>query len=102
MLRRVEFGHGNRVGRDPDNGVPKFNSPTRRQAPSTHEGLVAGRQGVGTFVTRTLTDESLASHVPLRRDLRVWLRKARAAGLDDDSIEALFADTLRDRVEGVA
>ena len=67
-----------------------------------HEGLVAGRQGVGTFVTRTLTDESLASHVPLRRDLRVWLRKARAAGLDDDSIEALFADTLRDRVEGVA
>ena len=67
-----------------------------------HEGLVAGRQGVGTFVTTTLTDESLASHVPLRRELRVWLRKARSAGLDDESIEALFADALRGRIEGVA
>src|SRR4051812_2580361 len=67
-----------------------------------HEGLVAGKQGVGTFVTRTLTDESLASHVPLRRELRAWLRKARNAGLEDASIEALFADVLRSRVEGAA
>ena len=35
-----------------------------------HEGLVAARPGVGTFVTRTLTDASLAAHGPLRRDLR--------------------------------
>ena len=35
-----------------------------------HEGLVAARPGVGTFVTRTLTDTTLAAHGPLRQDLR--------------------------------
>src|SRR5436190_17117838 len=55
-----------------------------------HEGLVSARPGIGTFVTRTLSGESLASHGPLRRDLRRWLVKARGAGLDDESIEALF------------
>jgi GntR family transcriptional regulator len=59
------------------------------------DGLVAARQGVGTFVTRTLTDSSLAAHEPLRRDLVRWLAKARRAGLDDESIEALFASTFR-------
>src|ERR1043166_4237943 len=54
------------------------------------EGLVAARPGVGTFVTRTLTDSTLAAHEPLRRDLTRWLAKARLAGLDDESIEALF------------
>ncbi|MEV0590664.1 GntR family transcriptional regulator [Nonomuraea cavernae] len=60
-----------------------------------HEGLVAARPGVGTFVTRTLTDSSLAAHAPLRRELRRWLAKARLAGLDDESIEALFTTTFR-------
>ncbi|GLX04710.1 GntR family transcriptional regulator [Microbispora sp. NBRC 16548] len=60
-----------------------------------HEGLVAARPGVGTFVTRTLTDASLAAHGRLRQDLRRWLTKARLAGLDDESIEALFMTTFR-------
>ncbi|GAA4621082.1 GntR family transcriptional regulator [Actinoallomurus vinaceus] len=60
-----------------------------------HEGLVAPRPGVGTFVTRTLTDSTLAAHGPLRKDLRRWLAKARLAGLDDESIEALFMTTFR-------
>lgn len=60
-----------------------------------HEGLVSARPGVGTFVTRTLSDESLAAHGPLRRELQRWLVKARKAGLDDESIEALFRDTFR-------
>jgi GntR family transcriptional regulator len=60
-----------------------------------HEGLVAARPGLGTFVTRTLSDESLAAHGPLRRELQRWLVKARRAGLDDESIEALFRDTFR-------
>src|SRR6201995_3985733 len=47
-----------------------------------HAGLVAARPGLGTFVTGTLTGDSLAAHGPLRRDLRRWLDKARAAGLD--------------------
>lgn len=60
-----------------------------------HEGLVAARPGVGTFVTRTLADASLAAHAPLRQELRRWLAKARRAGLDDESIEALFMTTFR-------
>jgi GntR family transcriptional regulator len=58
-------------------------------------GLVTARQGVGTFVSRTLTDDSLAAHEPLRRELARWLAKARRAGLDEESIEALFASTFR-------
>ena len=60
-----------------------------------HEGLVAARPGVGTYVTRTLSGASLAAHGPLRQDLQRWLAKARAAGLDDESVEALFRDTFR-------
>ncbi|MFC4062471.1 GntR family transcriptional regulator [Planomonospora corallina] len=60
-----------------------------------HEGLVAARPGVGTFVTKTLTDTSLAAHGPLRLELQRWLAKARRAGLDDESIEALFMTTFR-------
>ncbi|MFE3448618.1 GntR family transcriptional regulator [Nonomuraea sp. NPDC059194] len=60
-----------------------------------HEGLVAARPGVGTFVTATLTDTSLAAHGPLRLELQRWLAKARRAGLDDESIEALFMTTFR-------
>jgi GntR family transcriptional regulator len=68
-----------------------------------HDGLVAARPGVGTFVTRTLSDPSLAAHGPLRQDLSLWLAKARRAGLDDESIEALFRDTFRSaREQGVA
>jgi GntR family transcriptional regulator len=64
-----------------------------------YEGLVAARPGVGTFVTRTLTDESLAAHGPLREELIAWLARARAAGLTAESIEALFVSTFRARIE---
>jgi GntR family transcriptional regulator len=60
-----------------------------------YEGLVTARPGVGTFVNRTLTDESLAAHGPLREELKAWLARAQAAGLDPESIEALFATTFR-------
>ncbi|HEY5031748.1 MAG TPA: GntR family transcriptional regulator, partial [Actinomycetes bacterium] len=49
----------------------------------------------GTFVTGTLSDASLVEHARLRRDLERWLAKARLAGLDEESIEALFANTFR-------
>ena len=68
-----------------------------------HAGLVAARPGVGTFVIKTLSDVSLAAHAPLRQDLQRWLAKARRAGLDDESIEALFQDSFRSASsEGVA
>jgi GntR family transcriptional regulator len=59
-----------------------------------HEGLAAGRPGQGTFVTRTLAGSSLAAHKKLQTELVRWLGRAREAGLDDDSIVALFELTL--------
>ena len=68
-----------------------------------HEGLAEGRPGLGTFVTRTLADASLGAHKILRGDLNRWMTKARRAGLDDDSIAALFETTFRAASdEGVA
>jgi GntR family transcriptional regulator len=64
-----------------------------------YEGLVMARPGVGTFVARTLTDESLAAHASLREELRAWIDRARTAGLDDESIEALFVTTFRTSIE---
>ena len=64
-----------------------------------HEGLVSARPGLGTFVTRTLADRSQAAHGPLRTQLRAWLDRARAAGLDDESIQALFDTTFRTLTE---
>ena len=68
-----------------------------------HDGLVAARPGIGTFVTKTISDPSLVAHGPLRLELGRWLEKAQRAGLDEESIEALFRDTFRSALEqGVA
>jgi GntR family transcriptional regulator len=68
-----------------------------------YEGLAAARPGIGTFVTGTLGGGSLAMQGPLRRDLQRWLARARRAGLDDESIEALFVSTFRSAAEeGIA
>lgn len=65
--------------------------------------LVAARPGVGTFVTGSLADPAIAAHRPLRHELRGWIIKARHAGLDEESIEALFRDAVRSAgIEGVA
>ena len=60
-----------------------------------HDGLVSARPGVGTFVTKTLRDDTLAAHGPLRKSLQRWLTQARRAGLDEESIAALFRDVAR-------
>jgi GntR family transcriptional regulator len=95
-------------------GTPDFEEVVERLAiiPNTvlkaykeleHAGLGAPRPGIGTFVTATLSDGSLAARGPLRQSLRHWLDKARRAGLGDESIEALFQDTFRSSAEeGVA
>ncbi len=68
-----------------------------------HEGLAAGRPGLGTFVTRSLAQESVAAHKGLKVELDRWLDNARRAGLDDDSIWALFESTFHTASdEGVA
>ena len=64
-----------------------------------YEGLASARPGVGTFVTATLSSDSIAAYSELSRDLEVWLSKARTAGLDDESIGAIFQRTIRTAVQ---
>lgn len=59
------------------------------------EGLVEGRRGVGTFVARELASVPPDDLDDLRASLRRWIETARASGLDDENLAALFADTLR-------
>src|SRR5688500_17763507 len=40
-----------------------------------HDGLVAARPGIGTFVTATLNGGSIAALGVLRQDLQRWLAK---------------------------
>ena len=61
-----------------------------------HQGLVAAKQGVGTFIIRSLGEASLAEHRPLQDELRAWLAKARYAGLTEPGIDALISNTLRE------
>ncbi len=58
------------------------------------KGLVAGRPGLGTFVERGLGDVPFATYATLRRGLLDWMGEARAAGLDEDGIVALFSTAL--------
>jgi GntR family transcriptional regulator len=60
-----------------------------------YERLVAAKPGVGTFVTKSLSDDSIAAHQELSQDLLRWFGKARQAGLDAESIEAIVNRTIR-------
>jgi GntR family transcriptional regulator len=59
------------------------------------EGLVEGRQGVGTFVSTNGASLPPDEVKGLRSSLDRWVTRARAAGLDDESLSALFADAVR-------
>jgi DNA-binding transcriptional regulator YhcF (GntR family) len=65
-------------------------------------GLVEGRQGVGTFVTSRPAGPPPSTHARLARRLEQWVRTARAEGLDDLAIEALYRSSLRRQAEDVA
>jgi GntR family transcriptional regulator len=57
-----------------------------------HEGLVTGRPGQGTFVSNAPSGTvSPATYTSLRRGLETWLRRAYAAGLDEQAVSALFS-----------
>ncbi len=66
------------------------------------EDLVSSRPGVGTFVERSLADASLPCHETLRQQLMEWLKEAEQAGLDRESIEALFTTTLHQELTEVS
>src|SRR5580700_7115035 len=59
-----------------------------------HEGLVEGRQGVGTFIVRRPAGPPPGTQVRLSRSLDRWVQTARSHGLDDESIESMLRDTL--------
>jgi GntR family transcriptional regulator len=54
------------------------------------KGLVVGRPGQGTFVEATMDVVPLADRAAFRQRLRRWMSDALAAGLDEDSITAIF------------
>ncbi len=65
-----------------------------------HEGLVEGRQGVGTFVARRPAGPPPGTQLRLARNLERWVQTARDEGLDDEAIESLLRSTLsRSRTE---
>jgi GntR family transcriptional regulator len=59
------------------------------------EGLVEARSGHGTFVRGLPPGPPPGTHSRLGRSLARWVREARTAGLDDESIESLMHVTLR-------
>jgi GntR family transcriptional regulator len=59
------------------------------------EGLIEARAGQGTFVRRLPPGPPPGTHSRLGRSLDHWVREARAAGLDDESIESLLRVTLQ-------
>lgn len=55
------------------------------------EALVTGRPGQGTFVNQAPTAAvTPATYSSLRRGLQTWLHRAYAAGLDEQSVNALM------------
>ena len=59
------------------------------------EGLVEARAGQGTFVASLPPGPPPGIHSRLGRSLAHWVRDARDAGLDDESMESLLRITLR-------
>jgi GntR family transcriptional regulator len=55
-----------------------------------HEGLVRARQGQGTFVADSVKRTDTATQTRFLASMTTWLRKAYAAGLSADDVEAIF------------
>ena len=60
-----------------------------------HEGLIGSRPGLGTFVLRSLAGPEPATIATLSYTLQQWLASARAAGLDDEGIQAIIRSVLQ-------
>jgi GntR family transcriptional regulator len=60
-------------------------------------GLVESRQGSGTFVINTLGSADPHVMARLRNGLARWLGQARAAGLEDEDVQALLGSVLADQ-----
>ncbi len=63
------------------------------------EGLVEARAGHGTFVRSRPPGPPPGTHSRLGSSLAGWVREARDAGLDDETMEELLRVTLRAAAE---
>ncbi len=63
------------------------------------EGLIEARPGHGTFVLKRPPGPPPGTVSRMGRSLARWVRQAREAGLDDESIESLLRVTLRAATE---
>jgi GntR family transcriptional regulator len=61
------------------------------------EGLVLGRAGLGTFVIASATSPPPEVRQMLGEKLAEWIDEAKQAGLDEESIEALYASVASKR-----
>jgi GntR family transcriptional regulator len=61
-----------------------------------HLGIASGHPGLGTFVDGTPGTVGLPELDRLRQQLVAWLRSAQAAGLDEQTTNALFATATRE------
>src|SRR3954468_18812616 len=70
------------------------------------EGLVRPRPGLGTFIVAALPRTDPEARARFLASMTEWLRKARAAGLTPDDIEAIYRTAFRNSfargAEGVA
>ena len=67
------------------------------------QGLIEGRQGIGTFAVRRPSGPPPSTQLRLARSLDRWVRAARNAGLDEAAIDALMRSALQGRSkEGAA
>jgi GntR family transcriptional regulator len=65
------------------------------------QGFAHGRPGAGTFIDPDAPEPlERAVHTPLRRALDRWLNGAKDAGLDRDSVAALFTVAFQDAFAG--
>jgi GntR family transcriptional regulator len=65
-------------------------------------GLVEARQGAGTFIAATLGSAAPEAMARLHDQLAGWARDARAAGLEDEDMEALLRAVLTAAERGIS
>jgi GntR family transcriptional regulator len=62
------------------------------------QGLTEGRTGSGTFIRQSLSEVS-SQQPKLLGQLELWIKRARDAGLDIETVEALIAEAMQSMKE---
>jgi GntR family transcriptional regulator len=65
-----------------------------------NQGFIEKRTGIGTFICKQPAGPSPDTQAALLTKLDAWIAEAKTAGLDEESVEALFNTALRKRREG--